>query len=433
MSWDEERAGKAVRRVLTRAPVPPSGVDVGAVLRSVRRADRRRRRLTVALAAVAVLAVGGGSVVVLGRDGRGHGLAPVTGRPSAKPTETRPAPTVVPVTVTMSGTAASCTFEQYPVPQEAWFPRVVAADASGRILIGTAGVSNKAVDRLRSYLVRWVRGEPSLHELPKRVPFTPIAVNASGLVVGWGDADDNKPGVPRLYQDGQLSDLRLPPGYDGGRALAVNDRGDVLGVAYRATGGAPVVWSAGSDQPPRVFGAPGSYNVLGWTRDGTIVGIETVQRGGAKTDRKVRLWRTDGSIVVMPAPAGWAPGGLSGDQSPLRGDWVAGIIPGTGRSEKSPPAMWNIRTGTLFVYHGLDTRNHFSVVAGPDGRLLVGVPGGGWRLVERDGAARPVPLPAGSNPEYGPQPVLIDDAGSILGAVRAEPPGENRPTVWRCS
>ncbi|WP_200210170.1 hypothetical protein [Micromonospora coerulea] len=435
MSWDEEQAGQVVRRALTLAPVPPTGVDVGAVLRAGRRAERRRRRLTVALAAVAVLAVGGGSAVVLDSVHHDRSL-PVTGRSP----EVLPPPTVVPVTVTLSKDSAPCVYEQFPVPKEVWFPTVQAADPTGRFLVGTAGVSNKATDRDRAYLVLWDQGDPSLFELPKAVRVEPIAVNASGLVVGVRYPGNGKPGLPWAYQDEKLRNLTLPSGYDGGQSSAVNDRGDILGGAYDSARrvGVPVIWPAGNG-PPQVLGKPAKYRMFGWTADGTIVGMERDPHAGVKAEQKLRLWRPDGSTAVRTAPADWAPGSPRGEVA-LRGDWVAGIVPGAtvkqrGRpatTAKSPPAVWNVRTGELVVYQGLDTRNHYSVVTDPQGRLLVGVPGGGWRMVERDGTARPVPLPPNAHPEYGPQPVLIDDLGTIYGAVREEPAGQNRPTVWRC-
>lgn len=440
MSWDEEQAGQVVRRVLTQVPVPPTKVDVGAVLGAGRRAERRRRRLTVALAAGAVLAVGVSSAAVLGRGDHDRGLAPVTDRSP----EVLPSPTVVPVTVTLSKDAAPCTYEQFRVPKEVWFPRVQAADPTGRFLVGAAHVTNKLADQDRGYLVLWDGGEPSLFEAPKAIMVQPVAVNAVGLVVGYSHAGNDKPSLPWAYQEGRLRNLVLPAGYDGGQPVAVNDQGDILGVAHDSARRVevPVVWSADPDEPLRVFGKPAGYRLFGWAADGTIVGMESPPRPGAEAVQKLKLWRPDGSTAVRPVPAGWAAGDVS-----LRGDWVAGIVPGAtvkqrGRpatTAKSPPAVWNVRTGELFVYQGLDTRNHFSLVTDPRGRLLVGIPGGGWRLVERDGTARPVPLPPGADPEYGPQPVLIDDKGTIHGAVHpTSSPQDGRerrqeqPTSWRC-
>ncbi|MGY0004993.1 hypothetical protein [Micromonospora sp. I033] len=430
MTWDEEQAGRAVHRTLTQAPVPPSRVDVGAVLRAGRRDERRRRRLTVALAAVAVLAVGLGSAVTVGRSGPDRGPGEVADRPP----EILPTPTVVPVTVTVADAAAPCAYEQYPVPTEAWFPRVTAADPTGRFLAGTAEVSDKLVEQVRSYLVLWDRGRPSLVDVPwARAEVT--AVNAAGVVVGNGQSPKGRSSVYWVYRDGKVRNLTPPAGYAEARPVAVNDRGDILGTVGSASDrdSALVVWSAGTDGPPQMLGQPEPGRVISWTNDGTVIRFEAESPPGGTA--RIRLLRADGSSAVFPLPAGWSPGSMRFEQSPLGGDWLAGIVSGGG--EKSSPGVLNLRTGQLVVYHGLDTRNHFTVVAGPDGRLLAGVPGQGWRLVERDGTARTVPLPAGANPEYGPQPILLDDAGTIYGAVHPTEPGPRRgvrdvPTVWRC-
>ncbi|MET8909397.1 hypothetical protein [Micromonospora sp. NPDC004551] len=433
MTWDEERASRFVRRTLTQAHVPPSRVDVGAVLDAGRRSERRRRRLTVGLAAVAVLVVGLGSTVVVGRSGHDRGLSQVTDRPP----EILPTATLVPVTVDIAaGAAAPCRYEQYPVPEEAWFPRVSAADPSGRVLAGRAEVSNKAVEQVRSYLLLWDRGRPSLIDLPEVRGATVNAVNASGVVVGTSRRQDDESRVSWVYRDGRLRHLSPPPGYDQTLPLAVNDRGDILGISSAVgRGSTPVVWPAGSEGPPRILRGPDRGRVIGWTADGTVVWFVPEPSAGVKVPAEIRFLRADGSSALRPVPAGWSPGSMRFEQLPMRGDWVAGIIPGAG--EKSPPAVLNLRTGELIVYHGLDTRNHFSVVARPDGGVLAGVPGQGWKLVDRDGTTRSVPLPAGADPEYGPQPLLIDDAGTIHGAVHPADPGSRRadqdvPTVWRC-
>lgn len=415
MSWDEEQASRVVRRVLTDAPVPPTKVDVGAVLQAGRRSERRRRRLTVALAAVAVLAIGAGSAAVLGRGDHDRSM-PVTGRSP----ELLPAPTVVPVTVTLSKDPVQCTAEQFPAPKEAYFPRVEVADPTGRFLAGTSAVLNWRTEKMRTYLVLWDRGKPTLYNLSRAYEARVTAVNSAGIAVGTRWDGNARPDAAWVLRDGQVRNLTLPPGYRHVTPLAVNERGDILGQTEDVPGrgsGVPVVWPAGSDGPPRVVGKPGFVQVVGWTADGTIVGFET--------GSLLRLWRADGSSAMSSTPAGWQ----LNSWTSVRGDWVAGFVPGP-NIRKPLPAAWNLRTGQVFVYHGLDTIYYFELLVDPSGRLLVGSPHDGWSLVEQDGTARTLAPPAEAK-QHPRRPVLIDDTGSIQGAVE-KPAGQHTPGMWRC-
>ncbi|MFI7217851.1 hypothetical protein [Micromonospora maritima] len=439
MAWDEERAATVVRRTLPRMDVPPSRVDLDAVLVAGRRAERRRRRLTVTLAAATVLAVGLGSAAVLGRDGHGRGMDRVTDRPP----EILPTPTVVPLTARRSGAPAPCVYQELPAPAGVRLGRVQAADPTGRFVAGTA-VAGGAAGRSASRLVLWDRRQPVLADIPTEGGgFTDVvAVNPDGVVVGTTSSPEagrsgRMRSVPWVYREGRVRELAVPAGYDEATVQAVNRRGDVLGLAQilASRTSAVVVWPAGTDGAPRMLNDGVAGRVIGWGDDGTVVTVGPADPAGQTASRELLLLRADGTRVVLPLPSGWAPGTSWGDRMPMRGDWLGGILPGA--TEKSPPAVLNLRTGQLVVYRGLDTRNHFTVVVGPDGRLLVGEPGTGWKLVEHDGTVRAVPLPPGANPEYGPQPVMVDDTGAIHGTARFDDPdpassrGE-QPMTWRC-
>ncbi|MGV9762817.1 hypothetical protein [Micromonospora tulbaghiae] len=420
MTWDEDRAGAGVRRELDRVDVPPSRIDPGAVLIAGRRAERRRRRLTVTLAAATVLTIGLGSAVALGRDGSGRGMDEVVDRPSPGPTETRAVPTVDQVRVRVSANPADCTTEQYDTPGDAYFPSLGAVDPSGRFLAGTSSVGDWRNKGFRTYLVIWDRGKANLVELSRAFQATVTAINSAGVAAGNRWDGVNRPDVPWVYRDGQVRNLPLPDGYRDVRPVAVDEAGEILGVA-RGDGDEAVLvrWDAAAQSPPRVVVKPvGAF--LGWAPDGTVT--DRVNLTGEKA--AVRISRPDDGAVVQPAAPGWH----FRWGEPVRGDWLAGTVWGIG-AEKSSPAQWNVRTGRLTVFLGLDTHRLDTVVTDRNGRLLVSTPRQGWFLVGPDGSARPIPRSLTGERQL--RRVLFDDAGRIYGAAFDEN-GRQWPVVWQC-
>ncbi|MEU7760360.1 hypothetical protein [Micromonospora aurantiaca (nom. illeg.)] len=420
MTWDEDRAGAIVRRELTRVEVPPSRIDPGAVLIAVRRAERRRRRLTVGLAAATVLAIGLGSAVALGGDGRDRGMDDIVGRPSPGPTETRAVPTVDQVRVRVSTSPAECTSEQYDTPDEAYFPSLGAVDPSGRFLAGTSSAEDWRKTGFRTYLVIWDRGKASLVELSRAFQATVTAINSAGVAVGNRWDGVSRPDVPWVYRDGQVRNLPLPEGYRDVRPVSVDAAGEILGVAGGNGEKAVLVrWDAAAQTPPRVVTDPfGAF--LGWAPDGTVT--ESVTPAGETA--AVRISRPDGGTLVQPAAPGWH---LRRDAA-LQGDWLAGTVRGVG-TEKSSPAQWNVRTGRLTVFAGLDTHRLDNVSTDRNGRLLVWMPRQDWFLVEPDGTARRIPRSlTGEGLTRG---ILFDDAGRIYGGAVDEN-GRQWPVVWQC-
>ncbi|MEU0077834.1 hypothetical protein ABZY58_08030 [Micromonospora tulbaghiae] len=420
MTWDEDRAGAVVRRALARVEVPPSRVDPGAVLITIRRAERRRRRLTVGIAAATVFAIGLGSAVALGGDGRGRGMDEPVDRPSPGPTETRAVPTVDQVRVRVSESPADCTTEQYDTPDDAYFPSLGAVDPSGRFLAGTSPVGDWRRKGFRTYLVIWDRGKANLVELSRAFQATVTAINSAGVAAGNRWDGDNRPDVPWVYRDGQVRNLPLPEGYRNVRAVAVDDAGEILGVAGGNGEKAVLVrWDAAAQTPPRVVTDPfGTF--LGWAPDGTITDSVSLTRETAA----VRISRPDDGTVVRPAAPGWH----SRRDAQLQGNWLAGTVWGIG-AEKSSPAQWNVRTGRLTVFLGLDTHRLDTVFTDRSGRLLVSTPTRGWFLVEPDGTARPLPKTlTGKGPVWS---LFFDDAGRIYGGAVDEN-GRQWPVVWQC-
>ncbi|WP_433494503.1 hypothetical protein ACQP26_29130 [Micromonospora sp. CA-248089] len=420
MTWDEDRAGAVVRRVLARVDVPPSRVDPAAVVVAARRAEQRRRRLTVTLAAATVLAIGLGSAVALGRDGSGRGMDEVIDRPSPGPTETRAVPTVDQVRVRVSASPAECTSEQYDTPDDAYFPSLGAVDPSGRFLAGTSPVGDWRKKGFRTYLVIWDRGKANLVELSRAFQATVTAINSAGVAVGNRWDGENRPDVPWVYRDGQVRNLPLPEGYRDVQPVSVDAAGEILGVAVGSDDQAVLVrWDAAAQTPPRVV-ANHVGNFLGRASDGTV--IDTVRL--AREAGGIRISRPGGGTVVQPAAPDWH----FRRDAPVQGDWLAGTVWGVG-AEKSSPAQWNVRTGRLTVFLGLDTHRVDTVVTDRNGRLVVSTPRQGWFLVGPDGTARPIPRSLTGERQLWR--ILFDDAGRIYGGA-ADESGRQWPVVWQC-
>ncbi len=89
--------------------------------------------------------------------------------------------------------------------------------------------------------VRWDRaGRPTVLAVPGSVSVHPAAVDDSGVVVGQATRSDGTTSAVRWDRRGTVT--ALP---DGTSAVAINDRGDILGYATTpGTGGHPVVWRA---------------------------------------------------------------------------------------------------------------------------------------------------------------------------------------------
>ncbi|SBT52718.1 hypothetical protein [Micromonospora narathiwatensis] len=300
-------------------------------------------------------------------------------------------------------------------------------EPTGRFMAGTGSALNWRTEKSRTYLVIWDRGKPSVTDLSRSYVARVNAVNSAGVAVGTRWDGVNRPNAAWVYRDGQVRNLAMPSGHRQVTPVAINERGDILGMTGldEADSRALVVWPAGSDESPRVVEEQVHGEILDWAEDGTLT--EWVILGsGADVSRAVRVSRPDGSAVVMTAPDGWG----MGIARPVRGAWIAGTVPGTG-GERTVPALWNTSTNQVFVYHGLDAHHQNTVTVDANGQLLARKPGDGWYLVEQDGTAQPLPLPPGTIRDYGMGPLVIDDEGVIQGSA-AGTSGERLPTAWRC-
>ncbi|GAA4461761.1 hypothetical protein [Phytohabitans houttuyneae] len=416
MTSDDDRGAKAVRALMARVELPPSRLDIDRAVRTGRR-GRRWRQILTAAGAAATVAVGSGAVVA------GVGAPQGPDRPVVTPS-----PTATPV---------ACTVTVLPAPEGYRPVSLVAADATGRHLVGNA--LQDGTEKVR--VVVWVDESPTTFEVPGAGPFTdPTDVNSAGTVVGGASGTASGRTFAWSYRNGTVTKLPNPSGYRAGGPAFINERGDIAAPASGATGLAVVVWPASAPDRPRVF--PTSFadlDLADIAEDGTVVGSVGADdpRGFAVTGNggTPYAWPPDGVGRELAVPAGWD-GGLPRG---VHGDWVLGSVYASATTRDRPfgatfaPARWRLSTGEVELRSAITADSMMPIVdavtetgwmsvqlseqktalLGPDGQVLF--------PRNRDGveAARA-------------QAAWVGDGGRTIVANSDFAPDFRRPAKWRC-
>jgi uncharacterized membrane protein len=176
------------------------------------------------------------------------------------------------------------------------------------------------------------------------------AVNSSGTVVGFKRdrvSGESTYAEAWIFIGGAFEVLPTPAGYRGASPNAINDSGEIVGVADGLNGEtAAVIWSADS-LTPRILDAPATAGAYGIAPDGTVVGFAGADRYEAQGQPYV--WAPDGAGRALDLPAGTT----RGDVSRVSGAWATGTIGGSpvetdgGTSSHMNGALWNLRTGSV--------------------------------------------------------------------------------------
>ncbi|MDQ7908802.1 hypothetical protein RB614_30145 [Phytohabitans sp. ZYX-F-186] len=297
----DERADD-VRVLLETAHVPPAHADLARAIAAGGAVRRRRRYAAVAAATVCALAGTAAVGQALDRTPGGERLE-------------------VPIGETVTGTPApfsACTVRPLPPPAgKGVLTGQVVADPTGRYAAASLVQPDGTVRP-----VLWTDGEPAL--LPAAGDGAqPRAVNSAGVVVGTSSTAGGTP-LAWVYRDGRVTKLAPVDGYEWWVPLAVDERGDVTGEAWRGLRFVVVTWPrAGS---PVLLTRPGDVRGSGVGGDGTVVGTR-----GEGADPYV--WHADGSGRALRLP----PGAATGQALAVRGDWAAGWV-GLHPEASAPPA-----------------------------------------------------------------------------------------------
>lgn len=413
-------------------PEPPARVDLAHAISEGRRRIRRRRLAGVAGAMVAVVAAGTLPVTIIALDDRG--AAPAPDNP-AGPVTGPPAP-------------ASCRASRLPEPAESYQSFVTAADPTATYIAGRVYFAGP---RIR--VTFWDHGQQRDVDMPGE-DGSLTDVNAHGVAVGYSYTGE---GITTawLYRDGRLTPL---PGGNA-RAMAVNDRGDVVGNQSTepwSTTSTPVVWRAGSDGPTPLPLPEGkrSASAIDIDTDGTILGEAFAPGDRSHTGY---VWRPDGTATALA--------GLTGASktwpAAIRDGWVVGQdVQDTGNIRMLTAARWNLDTGQVTEYpvtemvspHGVNSNGWVvgqrslaprppipPTVSGPatpvpsDRRAPDGRKPNGPIVIATD--AGTVSLPGLETPNasgsFGTTMTITDDGRTVLGTAE-DRDANPRATIWHC-
>ena len=178
------------------------------------------------------------------------------------------------------------------------------------------------------------------------------SVNDPGQVVGYLNGETTT--LPFIWAPGgDLSEMPLPSGYVGGRALRINTAGDVVGHVMSSGGVRGCVWNKGTD-PRALEPLPNDTytRARGINDSGGVVGVS-----GKGPARHAVLWTSSGPARDL----GTLPGDIKSEANAINknGD-VVGISEG---SNGTRAFLWNAKNGfqDLSVLPGYDNSEAYDI------------------------------------------------------------------------
>jgi hypothetical protein len=393
---------------LDRDPPAPSGVDITRAIAEGRRRRVRRASAVAGIALLATVAMVAVPIALWRHPAENPAVAAATTEtPSAAPTSS--APVVLPAGPTGGGQAqapTACTVHRLPTPKGVTMGLVAHGDPTGRYLVGRVYPRSNDLNGVTPVI--WADGKVISVPMPGEDADL-WGINASGHAVGSSfmpNGDQGSIETAWLYRDGQL--IQLHGSYADARAI--NAAGVIVGQDRRT----PVVWrSPDADPTPLTTESGEAYGI---DHDGTIVGSLWVNG----SDRPV-VWYPDGSQHDLLMPDGFTQGRAFSVQS----GWATGWGQGSGGTVGM---RWNVRTGEVTAFPGLDIAEYASaegwvVGSAPDGHAAYGSEAGTFKLPP---VAEPVEIDiamtvSADGKTVGGQSTLTDKDRTIVAVV------------WRCS
>ncbi|MFI5891073.1 hypothetical protein ACIA5D_13270 [Actinoplanes sp. NPDC051513] len=400
--------------------VPPSRLEVGALVAAGRRRVTRRRSWQAAGGAALAIAVlvavpsilfhpRNAAVVAVGSPSSEQPAEEPTGQPTEAP------PIGTTAVAPSSAPAAACAMSVLATPKGMTRASVTAVDPTGRYIIGHDIVGQNF------HPILWTDGKPQA--LPMRGESVELsAVNANGVVVGL--VSEGASEYAFRYQNGKYTRLRTPSGnWHIYPVPAINTAGDVVINAEPSgnSGGKDsfaLLWNAGSTTAKRLP-LPDGANVMAILDDGTLVGA-LYKNGEAIAGY---AWDQQGHGRKLTTPSGQTAAAYAG-----RGDWATG-----GFWPRQSVARWNLRTGEMKEF---ETPAAADVPSGLDG---IGpgerVNAAGWVVasgfVLRDDGPAELTVPTGQKA----QPIAVSDYGLVVGGTQIAQSLDNGnlgPRTWKC-
>jgi uncharacterized membrane protein len=391
-------------RPLDTEPRSPSTVDVRQAISTARRKQVFRGAGYAGAATLTAAAAVVGGVLI---------NSPGTSSP------TQPAATKAATTTAAAKAPTSCTVEQLPAPGGAPKALISGADPTGKYFVGRSYPTGGGYQG-----VIWHDGVGTEVPLPGSSEEQLADVNASGTAVGWSYLTENTP-TPFVYHDGKVTQL---PSVQNGQALAINNRGQIVGVAADE----PVLWKSATAEPtplPLPAGAQ-SGQASDIDEDGTVIGT---------VDNKVPyVWLPNGTHHALKLPdLDGKP--AEGRAMHIRDGWVTGNAneagggKAAGRKTKtegtSKVVRWNLRSGQMNIVDAID-------------KMADAINAQGWQTgIAKQGGATlyagntEVALPGlAPNPQdhYADIANALSDDGQTVAGQSDDANGVFQAVVWHC-
>jgi hypothetical protein len=269
-----------------------------------------------------------------------------------------------------------------------------------------------------SHIVTWSKGRPTVHPQPDGYEAADVVdENSAGTILGH--AKGGFWSQPLVLDHGRYELLFTPGDWASLRAVALNERGDVLANARPNGGGdaAAVLWPAGDRAHPVVITGLPYLSAADIDDDGTVL---------LNSFGKSYTWR-EGAFQQLTAP----PGSAYVNAAAIRNGQITGnslasdMLTGQGvrwRSPGQPEVLPS--SSTTFGLNG------FGLIAGNGARPDPVGPMGPLSTWLAGRAMGPLPL-AGYTAGYAK---AVGDDGTIAGVVsNLNPSDGGRPVVWRYS
>jgi hypothetical protein len=235
---------------------------------------------------------------------------------------------------------------QIVLPSPGLGSAVNGGDPTGHYLVGAVNYA----DRQAGALWRDGRFSEIDDSVLEKVQMFYHDVSSRGVAVGERMTDYSSFHTDAFtYRNGRFTMLPALVAGDDTQALAINTRGDVVGMS----GLTPVRWPVNRPDTVRAVtmpdGQPVSGRVLDIDDDGTMIGYLAPYPPGTPY-----VWPANGTPHPLTIPAG----SISGTANAIRLGMVAGSV---SDGESSAQALWNLRTGKVTLYRNPDPGGVFSV------------------------------------------------------------------------
>lgn len=215
--------------------------------------------------------------------------------------------------------AMACVAPTDPVIRPAYSAATTRGYAMERLEeISPNGAAQPTGVNARLEVVGWARGDEvgapgggvmwsrdgALTQLPGGQPFTPVAVNDAGMIVGnlVVPSDRWTPHAAVADRSGYVTDLGVLAGDAWSQAIGVNNRGEVIGTSGTGDGVhmRGFVWSASAGFR-ELEGLPGADQTQPWAINnrGQVVGYSSNPLHGIQAV----MWDRPGAAVVIPQVA----------------------------------------------------------------------------------------------------------------------------------